>query len=61
MDFQSKLDVRQLRKSILDDVKKVKGAVSADDSKRFTKEVLYCHNIIALTIAYLDYYYCLSF
>jgi hypothetical protein len=24
---------------VLDDVKKIKGAVSADDSKRFTKEV----------------------
>jgi ribosome recycling factor len=35
---QSKQDIRQLRKNILDDVKKVKG-VSADDSKRFTKEV----------------------
>jgi ribosome recycling factor len=35
---QSKQDIRQLRKNILDDVKKAKG-VSADDSKRFTKEV----------------------
>jgi ribosome recycling factor len=37
--LQSKLDIRNLRKLVLDDVKKIKGAVSADDSKRFTKEV----------------------
>jgi ribosome recycling factor len=40
--LQSKLDIRHLRKLVLDDVKKIKGAVSADDSKRFTKEVNFC-------------------
>lgn len=45
---QSKLDVRQLRKSILDEVKKAKGSVSEDESKRFTKEVRYCSTIMIM-------------
>ncbi len=39
MLLQAKLDVRNSRKKTLDEVKKLKGSISEDESKRFTKEV----------------------
>lgn len=39
MKIQGKLDVRNHRKSALDEMKKLKGSVSEDEAKRFSKDV----------------------
>ena len=54
MLLQAKLDVRNSRKKTLDEVKKLKGSISEDESKRFTKEVLLSPLLVLLDSSSYD-------
>eukprot|EP01035_Chromulina_nebulosa_P022560 gene22560-29212_t len=39
MAEQTKLEIRQIRKEKLDTIKKIKGSISEDDTRRFNKDI----------------------